>query len=426
MANTGSPYSLRYPIASDVVNAHVDIQNLAEDTVSALNTKLGLAGGTLTGGLSGTTLSLSSTLAVTGASTLSSATINEGLVLNKTTGSLLTVQPNTDGQVALNISGAATYHMFDMRPSNTLANRLVSSASVFQLKYGSGATNALELNNSTGAFTLTGDLTISKATANLSVLGVVASGFTVSGGAGYRSDIFLKTAGATRWHIHRTATAESGSSAGSDFSIDRYTDGGSGYSALTITRSTGKTTLGSVGATAGLELGSSGPRMMSGTGSPEGSVTAPVGSIWFQTDSTVGVTHWKKASGSGNTGWVVMEGDTGSRDISADVTTNATDTLDTVQIRRVGNIVYMTLKIANSATSTTHELFATLPDGFKPVADHSTYLLPPNASSASQTTVVSVDSSNGQTQYRNNNAATMCGTVVYVTNDAWPSSLPGS
>ncbi len=130
--------------------------------------------------------------------------------------------------------------------------------------------------------------------------------------------------------------------------------------------------------------------------------------------------------------WLVQQGiidpaeDTGSRDVSADVTTNATDTLDTVQIRRVGNIVYMTLKIANSATSTTHELFATLPDGFKPVADHSTYLLPPNASSASQTTVVSVDSSNGQTQYRNNNSATMCGTVVYVTNDAWPSSLPGS
>lgn len=118
--------------------------------------------------------------------------------------------------------------------------------------------------------------------------------------------------------------------------------------------------------------------------------------------------------------------DTGSRDVSADVTANATDTLDTVHIRRVGNIVYMTLKIANSATSTTHELFATLPDGFKPVADHSTYLLSPNASSASQTTVVSVDSSNGQTQYRNNNSATMCGTVVYVTNDAWPSSLPGS
>jgi hypothetical protein len=40
-----------------------------------------------------------------------------------------------------------------------------------------------------------------------------------------------------------------------------------------------------------------------GTGSPEGSVMATVGALYFQTDGTNGTTLWVKVSGSGNTGW---------------------------------------------------------------------------------------------------------------------------
>ena len=47
---------------------------------------------------------------------------------------------------------------------------------------------------------------------------------------------------------------------------------------------TGKVTLGSVGGSAGLEFGSSGPRMMMDTGGPSG-ISAPVGSTWRQTDA---------------------------------------------------------------------------------------------------------------------------------------------
>lgn len=55
---------------------------------------------------------------------------------------------------------------------------------------------------------------------------------------------------------------------------------------------------------AGLEFGTSGPREMVGTGSPEGAVTAPVGSEWKQTDhATLGYCRWIKLTGSGNTGW---------------------------------------------------------------------------------------------------------------------------
>lgn len=40
-----------------------------------------------------------------------------------------------------------------------------------------------------------------------------------------------------------------------------------------------------------------------GTGSPEGIVTAPVGTLFFRTDGSAGTTLYVKEIGSGNTGW---------------------------------------------------------------------------------------------------------------------------
>jgi hypothetical protein len=41
-----------------------------------------------------------------------------------------------------------------------------------------------------------------------------------------------------------------------------------------------------------------------GAGTPEGSVTAPVGSTYRRTDGGAGTTFYVKESGAGNTGWV--------------------------------------------------------------------------------------------------------------------------
>lgn len=46
-------------------------------------------------------------------------------------------------------------------------------------------------------------------------------------------------------------------------------------------------------------------REYSGTGSPEGAITAPQGSTYVQTDGASGSEIWDKATGSGNTGWRV-------------------------------------------------------------------------------------------------------------------------
>ena len=47
-------------------------------------------------------------------------------------------------------------------------------------------------------------------------------------------------------------------------------------------------------------------RVRTGTGSPEGSVTAGVGSLYLRTDGAGGTVMYVKESGSGNTGWVAM------------------------------------------------------------------------------------------------------------------------
>lgn len=45
-----------------------------------------------------------------------------------------------------------------------------------------------------------------------------------------------------------------------------------------------------------------------GTGSPNGVVSAPVGSLYVDKDATSGVTTWTKKTGTGNTGWAELGG----------------------------------------------------------------------------------------------------------------------
>ena len=136
---------------------------------------------------------------------------------------------------------------------------------------------------------------------------VGASAYLDGGASGQWSQVMYRTIVAgvpkNRWALWKTDTSESGSDAGSNLKLTRYNDAGSSLGdALTITRSSGKVTIHTVGATAGLEFGSSSARIMSGTGSPEGVVTAPVGSLWLRTDSSTSL--YVKQTGTGNTGWV--------------------------------------------------------------------------------------------------------------------------
>lgn len=48
------------------------------------------------------------------------------------------------------------------------------------------------------------------------------------------------------------------------------------------------------------------PTLTSGTGTPEGVITSPVGSQYMRTDGSTGTTLYLKESGAGNTGWVAL------------------------------------------------------------------------------------------------------------------------
>ena len=45
-------------------------------------------------------------------------------------------------------------------------------------------------------------------------------------------------------------------------------------------------------------------RVVSGTGSPESSLVAPVGTLYLRQDGGTSTTLYVKESGTGNTGWV--------------------------------------------------------------------------------------------------------------------------
>lgn len=55
-----------------------------------------------------------------------------------------------------------------------------------------------------------------------------------------------------------------------------------------------------------IEIGTSGQRIVSGTGDPEGVVTAPIGSIYFRVDGGSNHAVYIKEGGTGNTGWTAI------------------------------------------------------------------------------------------------------------------------
>lgn len=83
------------------------------------------------------------------------------------------------------------------------------------------------------------------------------------------------------------------------------------------------------------------PYELRGTGFPEGKVTANPGTYYTDTDVTNGAWRWFKKTGTGNTGWVVQDGDTGWRDISGSVEWVGSNAVGTFHLRRTNNNVHI-------------------------------------------------------------------------------------
>jgi len=171
---------------------------------------------------------------------------------------------------------------------------------------------------------------------------------------------------------------------------------------------------------------------ITGSGFPNGVVSAPVGSIYIDTAVTNGVSSWIKKSGTGNTGWQVLEGDTGWRettswDASGVVTGDALVTnmvaasgqAGYIRVRRVNSTVYLSMK----AFTLTGEVLVYSYAGFR--GNTSQYVtIPLCLGSAVVKCSVGIDKyifgSTGQ-----NVTGTYGTEASWSTNQAWPTTLPG-
>lgn len=165
-----------------------------------------------------------------------------------------------------------------------------------------------------------------------------------------------------------------------------------------------------------------------GVGSPEGVVTATVGTRYVDTAATNGARTWEKASGTGNTGWVVAEGDTGSRRIVAPGTIANAPNME-ITVRRKGDVVtiHLTEPLTAGTISGSAILLGTLTAGFRPLTMPNTAVVaaPLTSNTGVQVGTVSVITSeirahglvSGTRHYS---------TVTFVTGEPWPTTLPGT
>lgn len=79
-----------------------------------------------------------------------------------------------------------------------------------------------------------------------------------------------------------------------------------------------------------------------GTGSPEGRITAEIGTTYVDVNVTNGALKWIKESGNGNTGWKVLIGDTGWRTLKSLSLLTENNKKSELKIRRVNNWVSLT------------------------------------------------------------------------------------
>lgn len=162
-----------------------------------------------------------------------------------------------------------------------------------------------------------------------------------------------------------------------------------------------------------------------GTGSPEGNITAPVGTIYTDTAATAGAIRWIKTSGTGNTGWEVERGNTGPRVI----THNGVG--GTLRIHRIENTVTFGLNEIILEGRAAFILFA-VPYGFRPIerislVTHNPHWLDVpsvwgsyNGLASNFSWLRKMDGSYDRP------AVPTSGTVTFFTNDPWPSTLPGT
>lgn len=165
-----------------------------------------------------------------------------------------------------------------------------------------------------------------------------------------------------------------------------------------------------------------------GTGSPEGVVTAPPGSTFLNTESGGwnGARRWTKATGTGATGWVVSEGDTGWRDVTGLLVNGWTATA--VIVRRTGSwIEVRVVGLADNSSAST-EFITSLPVGMRFDAPRATYIAEAimTGTAGSSSGLINCAGGSGERLRATKPQTNGNGSISGSTIGAWPTTLPGT
>lgn len=166
-------------------------------------------------------------------------------------------------------------------------------------------------------------------------------------------------------------------------------------------------------------------RLFEGNGQPEGNVAAPIGSRYVDLNSSQGAVEWLKANGidTSNTGWILLAGDTGWRNVESLVNKRTTAHVTAALLRRVNMTVDLYLDMEMPENDASPYPVLDLPIGFCPDFTRYGGLQQNNENAAGSTSVGAggtVDLYNivsGRTDRWNGQ---------WLTSRAWPSSLPGT
>lgn len=152
-----------------------------------------------------------------------------------------------------------------------------------------------------------------------------------------------------------------------------------------------------------------------GTGMPEGKVTASPGTYYTDTVGTNGAWRWIKKSGTGTTGWDVINADTGWRSMTL---LNGWTAGSGCYFRRVGQQVFAQGRV--NGTSATSNVFATIPVGFG--VQGGSFSMPGPVSAGTLT--IRAGAPGVQTLESAQRTATTDFMWSWATPEAWPSLLP--
>ena len=161
-----------------------------------------------------------------------------------------------------------------------------------------------------------------------------------------------------------------------------------------------------------------------GMGSPEGNIAAPVGSIYVDSAATNGAIRWIKTTVTGATGWKVEYGNTGIRDITSLI--EGGQGTGRARIQRIGNTVMLSLNLIPTPGDGG---FMTIPN-FIPVGFRSAfswqYLGIGKPSGIDASGPLRIGGNGDLLIYRTSSETRINGTVTYISDTPWPTTLPGT